>query len=110
MNWTDIELIAEELEEEHGDVDPLTVKFTVLRDLVEGLEEFEAEPGQSVNEQILEAIQAGWIEEREANVAANDGRSASGRSRGNTSGLGGGSDDDEEDSKESSYSPNNPFR
>ncbi len=65
FGWTDVEDIAIALEEAHPDLDPLQVRFTELTGLVEGLDDFEPEPGQSVNERILEAIQAAWIEERE---------------------------------------------
>ena len=89
-SWTDIDEIAYQLTEQRGDIDPLTVKFTVLRELVQGLEGFAPEPGQSVNEQLLEAIQQAWIEEKEdADADAAD-------------------DDDDDD--EPRYSPNQPFR
>jgi len=65
MNWTDIEDIAIELDEAHPDVDPLTVRFTKLRELVENLDGFAPDPDTHVNEQILEAIQGAWIEERQ---------------------------------------------
>lgn len=65
MNWTDIEDIAIELDEAHPAVDPLTVRFTKLRELVEGLGDFTPDPDTHVNEQILEAIQGAWIEERQ---------------------------------------------
>lgn len=92
FSWTDIDEIAYQLTEHHGEVDPTAIKFTVLRGLVEGLDGFEPEPGQSVNEQILEAIQQAWIEERaDAGLAG-----------------GGAADDEEED--EDGYTPNNPFR
>lgn len=65
MHWTDIEDIVIELDEAHPDLDPLAVRFTQLRELVEALPEFEADPDHTVNEQILEAIQGGWIEERQ---------------------------------------------
>ncbi len=64
MNWTDIEDIAIELDEAHPDVDPLAVRFTKLRELVEGLDGFAPDPDTHVNEQILEAIQGAWIQER----------------------------------------------
>lgn len=64
LNWKDFEDIALELDEQHPDINPMTVRFTDLRRLVEELENFQAAPGQQVNEQILEAIQAAWIEER----------------------------------------------
>ena len=86
FSWTDIDEIAYQLAEQRPGDDPLAVKFTDLRSYVEGLEGFEAEPGQSVNEQLLEAIQQAWIEEKED--------------------LDADSDDDEE----GGYSPNQPFR
>lgn len=73
FSWTDIEDIVLALDEAHPEVDPLTVRFTALRNMVEALEDFEPEPGQNVNEQILEAIQAGWIEEREDAGSTRDG-------------------------------------
>lgn len=63
--WTDVEEIGIRLAETHPDVDPMTVRFTQLRRMVEDLPEFEPDPEHHVNEQILEAIQASWIEERE---------------------------------------------
>jgi FeS assembly protein IscX len=91
FSWTDIDEIAYQLTEQHGGVDPVAIKFTDLRELVEALEGFAPEPGQSVNEQILEAIQQAWIEERE------------------DAGLGGTSDA-EDDDDDHGYTPNNPFR
>ena len=88
FSWTDIDEIAYQLAEQRGDIDPLTVKFTVLKELVESLEGFKPEHGQSVNEQLLEAIQQAWIEEKEDLEADRAG-------------------DDEE---EGGYKPNQPFR
>ena len=65
FSWTDSEDICLELLDRHPDVDPATVRFTELRRMVEELPDFEPLPGQQCNEQILEAIQAGWIEERD---------------------------------------------
>lgn len=65
FHWLDVDRIGEELAERHPDRDPLTVRFTELRALVEALPGFAPEPGHPVNERILEAIQARWIEERE---------------------------------------------
>jgi len=93
FSWTDIDEIAYQLAEQRGGVDPLTVKFTALRAMVEALEGFVPEPGQSVNEQLLEAIQQAWIEER-ADAAADRG----------------GDDEDGEDDTGRGYSPNQPFR
>ncbi len=88
FGWTDIEDIVLSLDEAHPDVDPLSVRFTELRKMVEALEDFEAEPGHNVNEQILEAIQAGWHEERQEQAAL----------------------DRDEDDEEDGYEPNRPFR
>ena len=62
MKWTDIQDIAIELAEQHGDKDPLTVNFVDLRNWVMALEGFDDDPARC-GEKILEAIQAGWIEE-----------------------------------------------
>lgn len=94
FSWTDIDEIAYQLTETHPEVDPAAVTFPKLKALVEGLEGFEPEPGQSVNEQILEAIQQAWIDERE-DAAADRARQA---------------EADGEDEDEPGYSPNQPFR
>jgi FeS assembly protein IscX len=62
MKWTDTIRIAEELNDRHPDVDPLTVRFTDLHRWVCELEDFDDEPSRS-NEKILEAIQMAWIDE-----------------------------------------------
>ncbi len=62
MKWTDIEDIAIALQEAHGEVDPLRVRFTDLHRWVTELEDFDDDPARS-NEKILEAIQAAWIDE-----------------------------------------------
>ncbi len=64
FGWTDIEDIAEALREKHPDRDPLSVRFPELAGMVESLDGFQPPPGQSVNEQILEAIQAAWHQEK----------------------------------------------
>lgn len=89
FGWTDIEDIVLALDEAYPDVDALSVRFTELRKMVEALDDFEAEPGHNVNEQILEAIQAGWHEERQEQAALQR---------------------DEEDDDEGGYEPNQPFR
>lgn len=63
ITWTDVEDIGIALYEAHPDRDPLSLRFTELRNLVENLPEFEPKPGQSVNEKILEQIQKFWYEE-----------------------------------------------
>ena len=65
FSWTDIEDIVDALREQYPDRDPLTLRFPELTGMVESLEGFKPKPGQSVNEQILEAIQAGWCEENQ---------------------------------------------
>jgi len=92
FSWTDIEDIVLALDEAHADLDPASVRFTALRAMIEALPDFVPEPGQNVNEQILEAVQAGWIEERE------------------DAGGGGDTDADDADDDTAGYRPNNPFR
>ena len=62
MKWTDINDIAIELTESRPDIDPLTVRFTDLRNWVMQIEGFDDDPDRC-GEKILEAIQAAWIEE-----------------------------------------------
>lgn len=62
MKWTDVQDIAIELYETHGDVDPQLIRFTDLHRWVCELPGFSDDPNRS-NEKILEAIQAAWIEE-----------------------------------------------
>ncbi len=62
--WTDINEIAIELEERHSDVDVVNLRFTDLHKWVLELPEFTGQPNDS-NEQILEAIQTAWLEERD---------------------------------------------
>ena len=64
LKWTDSRDIAIELVETHPDVDPLSVRFTDLRDWVMRLPEFDDDPEHS-SEKILEAIQMAWLEERD---------------------------------------------
>jgi FeS assembly protein IscX len=64
MKWTDTLDVALALVEHYPDVDPATINFVDLRDLVIALPEFDDDPKRS-GEKILEAIQAAWIEERE---------------------------------------------
>jgi len=62
MKWTDAEDIGIELMERHPGVDPLTVRFTQLREWVLALPGFDDQPSGS-NEGRLEAIQMAWYEE-----------------------------------------------
>ncbi|MGO4302649.1 MULTISPECIES: Fe-S cluster assembly protein IscX [unclassified Cupriavidus] len=62
MKWTDTYDIAAALYDKYPDVDPVTVRFTQLRQWVLELDDFSDMPERS-GEKILEAIQAAWIEE-----------------------------------------------
>ncbi len=62
MKWTDIEDIAIALAERFPDVDPLTLRFTDLRERVLALPGFDDDPKAS-NEPKLEAIQMAWYDE-----------------------------------------------
>ena len=62
MKWIDAENIAIALSEKFPDEDPLTLRFTDLRDRVLALSEFDDDPKTS-NEPKLEAIQMAWYDE-----------------------------------------------
>ena len=62
LKWTDSEDIAILLHEQRPNVDPLTVRFTDLREWVVALDDFGDDPHTS-NEAKLEAIQMAWLEE-----------------------------------------------
>jgi len=62
VKWTDSEDIGIALVEKFPGVDPLTIRFTDLRDRVVGLDGFDDDP-KSSNESKLEAIQMAWYEE-----------------------------------------------
>jgi FeS assembly protein IscX len=61
MTWSDLEDIAEALMESHPGVDPLTVRFTDLRNWIAELDDFEGDIHAS-NEAKLEAVQMAWYE------------------------------------------------
>lgn len=62
LKWTDSEDIGIALYERFPDMDPLSVRFTDLRQWVVEVEGFEDDPKAS-NEAKLEAIQMAWLEE-----------------------------------------------
>src|SRR6185436_1923919 len=62
MKWTDSEDIAIALAEKFPGLDPLTLRFTDLRERVLALDGFADDPKAS-NEAKLEAIQMAWYEE-----------------------------------------------
>ena len=64
MTWVDAEDIGIALFEKFPSIDPLTVRFTDLREKVLQLEGFADDPKAS-NEPRLEAIQMAWYEERQ---------------------------------------------
>tara|TARA_B100001167_G_scaffold141356_1_gene90129 strand:- start:719 stop:913 length:195 start_codon:yes stop_codon:yes gene_type:complete len=63
ITWTDSLEIAISLEEAHPDIDPITINFVDLRELVMALEDFD-EGDTQCGEKILEAIQMCWIDEK----------------------------------------------
>jgi len=63
ITWTDSLEIAISLEEAHPDIDPITINFVKLRELVMALEGFD-EGYTQCGEKILEAIQMCWIDEK----------------------------------------------
>ncbi|HYD01113.1 MAG TPA: Fe-S cluster assembly protein IscX [Phycisphaerales bacterium] len=60
FGWLDTDDIAELLAERHRDRDPMRLRFTELRALVEALPGFKPDPDHPVNEKILETVQAEW--------------------------------------------------
>ena len=62
MKWTDAEDLGIALAEAHPDVDPLTVRFTQMREWILQIDGFDDDPKAS-NEPKLEAIQMAWYEE-----------------------------------------------
>ena len=63
ISWTDSLEIAISLEDAHPDIDPLTINFVKLRELVIALKDFK-EGDTQCGEKILEAIQMCWIDEK----------------------------------------------
>ena len=64
MKWTDAEDIGIALFEKFPEMDPFTIRFTDLRNMVMALDGFDDDPKAS-NEPKLEAIQIAWHEEKE---------------------------------------------
>ncbi len=62
LKWSDSREIAIELVEAFPETDPLSVRFTDLREWVVALEDFDDDPDKS-GEKILEAIQMAWLDE-----------------------------------------------
>jgi FeS assembly protein IscX len=66
VKWIDSEDIGIALSEKFPNLDPLTVRFTDLREKVMDLDGFNDDP-KSSNESKLEAIQMAWYEEWKEN-------------------------------------------
>lgn len=64
MKWTDVRDIAIALSEKHADIDPKTMRFVDLHNLVVDLDDFDDDHHRG-GEKVLEAIQAAWIDEAE---------------------------------------------
>lgn len=62
LKWVDVQEIAIQLAEAHPEVNPLTMNFVKLRDLVMALPDFDDIPDRG-GEKVLERIQGLWIEE-----------------------------------------------
>ena len=63
ISWTDSLEIAISLEETYPNIDPITINFVDLRELVMTLEDFD-EGDTHCGEKVLEAIQMCWIDEK----------------------------------------------
>lgn len=64
MKWTDAREIAETLCDENPDLDPLTLSFVKLHEMICALDDFDDDPEKS-NEKILEGILTIWLDERD---------------------------------------------
>lgn len=64
MKWTDTREIGETLADGFPDVDPLTLSFVKMHEMICALPDFDDDPEGS-NEKILEAILTVWLDERD---------------------------------------------
>lgn len=64
LHWTDAREIGEALYDADPDLDPLTLSFVKLHDMIVALPDFDDDPEAS-NEPILEAILQVWLDERD---------------------------------------------
>lgn len=62
LKWTDSIEIAIALCDAHPEINPMTLRFTDLREWVMALPEFDDDPAHC-GEKILEAIQMAWMDE-----------------------------------------------
>ncbi len=64
LTWKEPRAIAESLVDTYPDLDPLTISFVKMHELICGLDDFADDPEGS-NEKILEAILTIWLDERD---------------------------------------------
>ena len=62
--WRDVDEIALDLYDKFPNVDPLTVKFPELKEMVLNLTTFSDDPA-AVTDRVLESIQMAWYDEFE---------------------------------------------
>lgn len=62
--WSDVRSIGEALYDEYPDVDPLTLSFVRLHEMIVALPDFADDPDKST-EAILEGILQVWLDERD---------------------------------------------
>jgi FeS assembly protein IscX len=62
MKWTEVLEIAIQLADAHPEIDPATVRFTDLHNMVVDLPEFDDDHSRG-GEKVLEAIQQAWMDE-----------------------------------------------
>lgn len=63
LTWRDTDEIAWALADQYPELDPLTLSFTRLHQMIVSLPEFKDDPGGS-SEGVLERIQMTWLEEK----------------------------------------------
>ena len=62
LRWTDVHAIGEMLYDRFPDKQPLSIRFTDLREWILEMEEFDDDP-ERCGERVLEAIQMAWLSE-----------------------------------------------
>lgn len=62
LRWTDVHAIGEILYDRFPDKEPLSIRFTDLREWILEIEEFDDDP-ERCGERVLEAIQMAWLSE-----------------------------------------------
>lgn len=67
FGWLDVQRIGEDLADRHPAIDPYSVNFVELKQLVSELPGFTPVADHPVNERILEEIQRIWAGERDDN-------------------------------------------